>query len=91
MERERWGKGYYIDGEAASIKCQSDCSSGYFYILSLLTSIESSVSVVAFLFYLTKKLSNINWYCFRCNIFLKCIIASSLKMYTALFANIVSG
>ena len=57
----------------------------------LLLAVDSYSPAVAFLTFLTKNLSNVSCFCPHCYIFQKCIIALSLIMCTALFADMVSG
>ena len=64
---------------------------GIISILCLLLAVDCYSSAVAFLAFLTKNLSNVSCLYLRCKIFMICIIASSLKMCTALFAIVVSG
>ena len=84
------GKGYCFEGESPSIKRLGNSPFGIFSHICLLLAVDYSSSAVVFLAFLTKNLSNVSCFSLHCKIFLKCIIALSLKMCTALFANMVS-
>ena len=84
------GKGYCFEGEFPSIKRLGNSPFGVFYLLCLLLTVDSSSSAVAFQAVLAENMSNVSCFCLCRKICLQCIIALSLMMCTALFANIVS-
>ena len=75
--------------ESPSMKRLGNSPLGVFSLL--LHAVDSSFSAVAFVAFFIKDFSNVSCFCLRYIIFLKYIIALSLKMCTALFADMVSG
>ena len=85
------GKGCCFDVVSPSIKRLGSSPLGLFPLLCLLLAVDSSSSAIVFLVLLTNNLSNVSCFCLLCIIFLKCIIALSLEMCTALFDNMEYG
>ena len=56
-------------GRIAAIKTLGDSPFGVFSLLCLLFANDSSSSVMTFIAFLTKKLSNVSCLCLRCKIF----------------------